>query len=172
MKVIFSHGRLGRPDGQKVKRLSAIAQGKGWQTASIDYTDTLDPDVRADRLIDIVKQQDEPFCLVGSSMGGYASLVAAEQADRTLLSGVFLMAPALFMPIYRRKRHITDIRHVEIVHGWHDDIILYEHSVRYAHSAGCTLHLIDDNHHLSKQPEQLDRFFTAFLDKAKKLISD
>ncbi len=69
-KIIFSHGRQGRPDGQKIRQLSQIAKAKGWQSHSVDYTDTLDPDIRAQRLIDVVRRQQQPFCLVGSSMGG------------------------------------------------------------------------------------------------------
>lgn len=163
MKIIFSHGRSGRPDGSKIMRLSRLVAAKDWQYQSVDYTDTNDPDVRAERLTTIVKQQQHKFCLVGSSMGGYASLVAAEAADKHLLAGVFLLAPALFLPRYRQQRFTADIPLVEIVHGWHDTTVLYEHSLRYARQANCSLHLLDDNHRLSDNPALLDELFAAFL---------
>lgn len=163
MKVIFSHGRSGRPDGEKIQSLSAIATKHQCLTESVDDTDTQDPDIRAERLIATVKAQRAPFCLVGSSMGGYASLVAAESADASLLRGVFLMAPALYLPRYRQKQFIPLSCPVEIVHGWDDDVVLYEHSIRYAKQTDSTLHLLADNHRLSRQPQKLGQYFEQFL---------
>lgn len=165
MHFFFSHGRSGRPDGDKIKRLSALVVQRGHTTQSIDYTDTVDPEERAQRLGHLVKQQKQPFVLVGSSMGGYASLVAAELADKRWLKGVFLMAPALFLPRYRQQQFAADLPCVEVVHGWHDTTVLYEHSIRYARQTYCLLHLLDDNHRLSKNPQQLERLFTGFLSR-------
>lgn len=165
MQIIFSHGLSGHPNGSKIQLLSKIATEKGHSCESIDYTDTTDGDVRATRLAAIVKSQTKSFCLVGSSMGGYASLVAANSADKDLLRGVFLMAPALYLPRYKEQQHPTDINYIEIVHGWDDDVVLYEHSVRYAKAANCTLHLINDNHRLNKQTDLLGELFAAFLDR-------
>lgn len=165
MKIIFSHGRSGRPDGHKIQMLAQIAHDLGCNTDSIDYTDTQDPDVRAERLANIVKQQATPFVLVGSSMGGYASLVAAESADKALLRGVFLMAPGLYLPRYQQQQFITDIANTEIVHGWDDTVVLYEHSVRYARAADCPLHLLPDNHRLSRNPERVGEVFSLFLQR-------
>lgn len=167
MKIIFSHGRSGHPNGSKIQLLSKIAAHKGYTTDSIDYTDTNDADIRAARLTTIVTAQKQPFCLVGSSMGGYASLVAAKQADKARLRGIFLMAPALSLPRYQQQQYPLDIRHVEIVHGWHDETVLYEHSIRYARAANCTLHLIDDNHRLSQQTELVGELFAHFLTAMK-----
>ncbi len=164
-KIIFSHGRQGKPDGRKIRQLTQIVKAKGWQSHSVDYTDTLDPDIRAQRLIDVVSRQQQPFCLVGSSMGGYASLIAADSADKHLLKGVFLMAPALFLPRYRQQRFTTAINTLEIVHGWHDTTVLYEHSIRYARQANCILHLLNDNHHFSENPEAVEHLFTLFLQR-------
>lgn len=167
MHIIFSHGRQARPDGKKIVALSAIATSLGHSVESIDYTDTQDPDIRAARLTEIVSKQSAPFCLVGSSMGGYASLIAAESAKPGLLRGLFLMAPALYLPRYQRQHFQIDIANIDIVHGWKDDIVLYEHSVRYARASGCSLHLIDDNHRLSEQPERVAALFSDFLQRAQ-----
>lgn len=166
MHIIFSHGRSGHPNGKKIQCLSTIAKQQGWQCQSLDYTDTQDPEQRAARLTNVVLQQQQPFCLVGSSMGGYASLVAAEKANHDLLIGVFLMAPAIYLPRYQQQQ-FTTLNHVEIVHGWHDETVLYEHAVRYAREKHCTLHLIHDNHRLSEQPNILSQLFTQFLINAK-----
>ena len=86
MKVYFSHGKESGPWGSKIKRLANIAKGQGFSVDSIDYSGTLDPDLRVERLIKILKNTKEDFVLVGSSMGGYVSLVGAEQVN---VKGVF-----------------------------------------------------------------------------------
>lgn len=169
MNIIFSHGRSGKPDGQKLQALSALAMARGHDCQSIDYTDTQDPDIRTRRLADIVSRQEEPFCLVGSSMGGYASLVACDVADKALLRGVFLMAPALYLPRYQVREYACDIANIDIVHGWNDSVVLYEHSVRYAHTVKANLHLLDDNHSLTQRPELLAELFVNFLARAERL---
>jgi predicted esterase YcpF (UPF0227 family) len=78
MKVYFSHGKESGPRGGKIQRLASIASEHGCTVDSIDYTGLMDPDQRVERLRDILKKEDESFILVGSSMGGYVSLVAAD----------------------------------------------------------------------------------------------
>lgn len=165
MKIIFSHGRSGRPDSNKIQLLSHIAHKHGCSTDSIDYTDTQDPDIRAKRLTETVLAQTAPFILVGSSMGGYASLVAAESANQSLLGGVFLIAPALYLPRYQQQTFTIDLPAVEIIHGWDDTVVLYEHSVRYAHKANCPLHLLPDDHRFSQNPSSVGELFAAFLQR-------
>ncbi len=165
MHVIFSHGRLGSPDGKKIQMLANIVENKGFSYESIDYTDTQDPDERAGRLIRIVQDQCEPFCLVGSSMGGYASLVASETANKKRLCGVFLLAPALYLPRYQQQNFSNNIENVEIVHGWHDNVVLFEHSIRYASESGCTLHLFDDDHRFTRHSQMVSELFERFLQR-------
>ncbi len=178
MEVVFSHGRSGRPDSGGVRRLSGLAKTLGCRTYSLDYTDTQDPEVRASRLSDYLNESSDHgesyrhsdgVCLVGSSMGGYASLVAAEKMPSEQLKGVFLMAPALYLPNYQQRQFSPLTCPVEIVHGWEDKVVLYEHSIRYAQqNPHCQLHLIHDDHHLSQQKHTVDDYFTAFI---KKIIS-
>ena len=79
MKVIFSHGKESGPWGSKIQRLAEIARRAGCDVDSIDYTDTFDPDLRVERLLERLKSEPDSVLLVGSSMGGYVALVAAEQ---------------------------------------------------------------------------------------------
>ncbi|MEP0710601.1 MAG: alpha/beta hydrolase, partial [Algoriphagus sp.] len=76
MKVFFSHGKESGPWGSKIKRLANIAEEYGCSVDSIDYADNPDPDLRVERLVNILKDVKEDFLLVGSSMGGYVSLLA------------------------------------------------------------------------------------------------
>ena len=98
MIVIFSHGKESGPSGSKIKALSLIAEKHGFSVDSIDYSDISSPDHRVDHLLKIIKDINEDIVLVGSSMGGYVSLVASEQIK---LKAIFLLAPALYMDDYK-----------------------------------------------------------------------
>jgi alpha/beta superfamily hydrolase len=159
MKVYFSHGKESGPWGSKIKRLAGIAQQKGYAVDSIDYSDILDPDLRVERLLSVLGETDEAFVLVGSSMGGYVSLVAAEQVDA---NGVFLLAPALYMEDYQQQNYHPR-GHVEVVHGWSDDVIPVENSIRFAKAVDCSLHLISGDHRLNSSIEVVEQLFSQFL---------
>lgn len=160
MKVIFSHGKESGPWGSKIKRLAEIAQDAGHQVESVDYTDLTDPDERVDRLLGVIEGVKEEFILVGSSMGGYVSLVVAGQCRPR---GVFLLAPALYLEGYHRQDFGTDAP-VEIVHGWSDDVVRPENSIRYAKEAQCPLHLIAGDHRLNSSIAVVSGLFVQFLD--------
>ncbi len=159
MKVIFSHGKESGPWGSKIKRLAAAAKTCGFDVDSIDYSDILDPDLRVERLINVLREEAGDFILVGSSMGGYVSLVAAEQVQT---EGVFLLAPALHLPGYKRQDYHAKTC-IEIVHGWSDELIPPENSIRFARSAGCSLHLVPGDHRLNSSIEVVDSLFSLFL---------
>ena len=160
MKVYFSHGKESGPWGTKIKRLAAIAMEMGCDVDSIDYTDTLDPDLRVEHLLTALSKEKQDYVLVGSSMGGYVSLVASESGDAKAL---FLMAPALYIPTYKRQQYHSKSPHIEIVHGWSDEVILVEHSIKYARDADCTLHIINGDHVLNSSIEVVASLFQQFL---------
>ena len=160
MKVVFSHGKESGPWGFKIKRLAEIARRRGFGVDSIDYTDLMDPDLRVERLLAALDQEVDEFVLAGSSMGGYVALVASEAIAT---KGMFLMAPALYMPGFKHQQHDSKSSHIEIVHGWSDDVIPADHSIRYARYADCTLHLICGDHALNGVIETVERLFERFL---------
>jgi len=159
MKVYFSHGKESGPWGSKITRLANIAKVHGYGVESIDYSDTFNPDLRAERLINVLKDEEEDLLLVGSSMGGYVSLVASEQVKT---HGVFLLAPALFIPGYKKQTYNTKTK-VEIVHGWSDDVIPPENSIKFAQNINCSLHLISGDHRLNSSIEVVEKLFSQFL---------
>ena len=162
MKVYFSHGKESGPWGSKIQRLASIANEHGCTVDSIDYTYLMEPDQRVGRLRDMLKNEDESFILVGSSMGGYVSLVAA---DDVKTHAVFLLAPALYIPDYKQQEqeYFPATEYVEIVHGWSDDVIPPGHSIRFAKEADCTLHLIKGDHRLNGSIEMVEGLFRRFL---------
>ena len=160
MKVYFSHGKESGPRGSKIQRLASIASGDGCDVDIIDYRDTHDPDQRVERLVGLLKNEEDDFILVGSSMGGYVSLVASDEVNP---HAIFLLAPALYIPSYKKQRYCTTQKHVEIVHGWSDDEIPPEHSIKFAREANCTLHLISGGHRLNSSIKTVEELFRQFL---------
>ena len=49
---LFLHTQRKRPWGTKIKRLAAMAVDMGCAIESIDYTDTMNPRLRVDRLLE------------------------------------------------------------------------------------------------------------------------
>jgi len=160
MKIYFSHGKESGPRGSKIKKLATIARECGYDVDSIDYSDIPNPDHRVDRLLDILKDEKNDFILVGSSMGGYVSLVASSYVNA---KGVFLLAPALYMNGYKHQSYCMDNHNIKIVHGWSDDIVPLEHSIKYAREADCLLHLISGDHRLNSSIKTILTIFRQFL---------
>ena len=160
MKVYFSHGKESGPWGSKIQWLAEIATQAGCSVESLDYTDTFDPDLRVEKLLSEITTVEEPIVLVGSSMGGYVSLVAAGKVD---VAGVFLMAPALYLEGYQQQSYHPCCQHVEIVHGWGDKVVPVEGSIRFAREADCSLYLIQGDHHLNSSLDTVAALFEVFL---------
>jgi len=162
MKLIFSHGLESGPWGYKIKRLAVVAERHNLVVDSIDYTDTMDGNVRVERLVSVLEKEPGPVILIGSSLGGYVSVVASESVDT---HAMFLLAPALYMPSLGKQQYVSRSPHIEIVHGWSDDVIPVDNSIRFAREADCYLHVLSENHTLHDSIDVIERLFDAFLVK-------
>jgi pimeloyl-ACP methyl ester carboxylesterase len=160
MKVIFSHGKESGPWGSKIQHLAGIARQAGCEIDSIDYTDSLDPDQRVERLLERLKMEQGSVLLVGSSMGGYVALAAAEQVA---VAGIFLMAPALYLDGYRLQHYQPLCQQIEIVHSWSDNVVPVAGSIRFARAVDCPLHLISGDHRLNSSLDTVAELFNLFL---------
>jgi surfactin synthase thioesterase subunit len=101
-----------------------------------------------------------PLVLVGSSLGGH---VAASAAPQVRPRGVFLLAPAFYMPGFEAYTP-QDVRcPTAIVHGWRDDIVPVDHSIRWAREHGAALHVLESGHRLEDQIEAICRLLRDFL---------
>ena len=165
MKLIFSHGKESGPWGFKIRHLAEIARARGCAVESIDYTDLPDPDDRVTRLVDYARAETGRYALVGSSMGGYVSLVASAEIDPV---AIFLMAPALYLPGFGARQGNYPLRcaRIEIVHGWSDDVIPVDNSLRFARESGCAIHVIPGDHPLNASIDAVAALFGAWLDAA------
>ncbi len=49
------------------------------------------------------------------------------------------------------------------MHGWRDEVIPHEHSIRFAKEYGTALHLVDSDHRLHNQLRTVRYLFEYFL---------
>jgi len=166
MKIIFSHGKESGPNGGKIRALSEIAQKHNFDTESLDYRFSLDPEKRVIHLSKYLNELDTPFILVGSSMGGYVSAVNAMQHSPV---AVFLLAPAFYLPNYKIQTFKLNCD-TEIVHGWQDDIVPVSNSIKFAEQHKCRLHAVSGNHSLNDALEDVCKLFEVFLNRILKKV--
>ena len=166
MHVIFSHGHLSSPQSRKIQVLAPLAERLGLTVEAIDYQDLRDDPVgRIERLVRHIDGLDTAPILVGSSLGGLVSVAAAERHD---VAGLFLLAPALYLEDRLpggvvRERYTPRSARISVIHGWHDDIIPWRHSLQFAESLNVSLHLLDANHRLDGVLPVISRLFGDFL---------
>ena len=158
--VVFSHGKESGPRGSKITAMAAVVRDLGIAALSVDYRGLDDPTARVAKLIDTASGIDGGMVLVGSSMGGH---VAAAAARRVGARGVFLLAPAFYMPGFEAYTPQDVACPAAIVHGWRDDIVPVDNSIRWAREHRAALHLLDSNHRLEDQIDAICRLLRVFL---------
>jgi len=163
--VCFSHGQESGPWGTKIRTLAETARAADWRVESLDYQGMADPLARVEKCVEYCREQGEPIVLYGSSMGGYVAVATAAQVPTR---GLFLLAPALFMPGYGEymPNPLPDCPTM-IVHGWRDDVVPYAGSVRYGEETGATVTLLDSDHRLTAELDDINRLFAEFLNRLR-----
>lgn len=160
--VVFSHGKDGDPRGAKIVALSEIASAHGLRHHSVDYRDLSEPVARVQRLLAHCHSNEGPFILVGSSLGGHVATAVATQVETI---GLFLLAPAFYMPGFEQYTPLPPPCPVTIVHGWRDDVVPVENSVRYGKTHRATVHAIDSDHRMNGDVARIARLFDLYLDE-------
>ncbi|HXQ30984.1 MAG TPA: alpha/beta hydrolase [Steroidobacteraceae bacterium] len=158
--VVFSHGKESGPWGTKISALADIARVEGYEVESVDYRGLDDPRERVTRLLAYCRDFQGRLVLVGSSMGGHVS-VAGSRLLRA--AGMFLIAPAFYMPGYEHQTPQPAACPITIVHGWRDDVVPVEHSVRFSREYAATLHVLDTDHRMQDRIAELGYYFEYFL---------
>jgi pimeloyl-ACP methyl ester carboxylesterase len=158
--VMFSHGKESGPWGSKIMAMAAVARSLGLAVESVDYQGMGDPAARVDKLLAAAAAIAGRMVLAGSSMGGHVSAAAAQ---RLPVRGLFLLAPAFYMPGYEAQTPQSAPCPTAIVHGWHDTIVPVDNSIRWAREQAATLHVLDSDHRLQDQIDAICLLFAQFL---------
>src|SRR5262245_65345351 len=116
--VVFSHGQESGPWGSKIAAMSEIARAEGFEVESVDYQGIDDPNDRVTRLLSFCKDLRGSLVLVGSSLGGHVATAASRLLQAR---GLFLLAPAFYMPGYEQQTPEPARGPTTNVHGWRDD---------------------------------------------------
>ena len=162
--VVFSHGQESGPWGKKISAMAAVVQELGCVAISIDYQGIADPTERVQKLIAECREIEDSLILVGSSLGGHVATAGA-QVLRAV--GLFVLAPAYFMPGYEGLTPDAPDMPICIVHGWHDDIVPVENSIRFARQCHATLHVVDGDHRLTANIDEINDHLRSFVQKIR-----
>jgi predicted esterase len=158
--VIFSHGQESGPWGTKIRAMAELVREMGCEADSIDYQGIADPTERVEKLIAEAGPLDDTLVLVGSSMGGHVATAAAERLGA---AGLFVLAPAYYIEGYEELTPTPPGMPVCIVHGWHDDVVPVENSIRFASECKAELHVIDGDHRLTDNITEINGYLKRFI---------
>lgn len=163
--IIFAHGMESGPWGAKIIAMAHTARELGWSCESIDYAGEYDARVRVQTLVNH-KPQAKKLVLIGSSMGGYVSTMASQHIPN--VSGLFLLAPAFYMArsgyVSEAEQAPTPYAHAtHIMHGWNDEVIPPQHSIRFAQEHHAHLELVNDDHRLIESIPHIQHSLAYFL---------
>jgi len=140
--------------------MAAAVRDLGCSADSIDYQGIADPSARVDKLVSECSALEEQLILVGSSMGGH---VATAGAARMPVAGLFVLAPAYFMPGFENITPAPPNVPFSIVHGWRDDVVPVANSIRYAQSCNAALHVLDGDHRLTANIDEINALLGRFV---------
>lgn len=160
--IIFSHGKDSEPWGAKIAAMAEVARKRGLAVESVDYRGMDDPQQRVRRLLEVCRALDAPVVLVGSSLGGHVATAASAHAPTR---GLFLLAPAFYMPGYEQYTPAPARCPIAIVHGWNDDVVPVDNSIRYARQHKATLHVLDSDHRLTDSIGEICGLLGQFLER-------
>ena len=163
--IVFSHGQESGPWGTKIRAMAELAKGLGCEVESIDYQGIADPTERVNKCIRECARVEAPLILVGSSMGGHVATAAAEKLGA---AGLFVLAPAYFMGGYEELTPEPPSIPICIVHGWHDDVVPVDNSIRFARRCAATLHIVDGDHRLTANIEEINGYLKQFVEKVSR----
>lgn len=159
--VIFSHGQESGPWGTKIRAMAEQAKSLGCRVESIDYQGIADPGKRVEKLLAEGADIDDSLLLVGSSMGGHVATAAAADLGA---AGLFVLAPAYFMQGFEELTPPPPEIPICIVHGWNDDIVPVENSIRFAGSCKAELHVLNAGHRLTEKIDEINYYLKRFIE--------
>ena len=95
------------------------------------------------------------------SAGGHVATAAADTVNAV---GLFVLAPAYYMPGYEDLTPPAPKIPISIVHGWADDVVPVENSIRWASASRATLHIVDGDHRLTGNIDEICELLRRFIE--------
>lgn len=163
--VILSHGSDSGPDATKVAALARVAETLGWTTSRPDFRDddrlgyAAAAPARIERLLAAMQAAPRPLVLAGSSMGAFVSGLASLRAA---CAGLFLIALPIDIPGCPRFEAASGVP-AFVAHGWYDELCPADATLAFARARGLPTLMLDDDHRLAKNVDQLAHQFRLFL---------
>ncbi len=158
--VCFSHGKESGPWGTKISAMAGVARDRGHAAESVDYRGIADPGARVAKLVEHCRDRPGPVVLVGSSMGGHVAAAASAQLE---VAGLFLLAPAFYMPGYEQLTPRPGTGRIAVIHGWEDDVVPVANAIRWAREYRADLHVFPAGHRLTERLFEINRLLDGFL---------
>lgn len=93
-------------------------------------------------------------------MGGYVSALASKTLKP---DGLFLMAPALYLPGYREQNPRPYARNTLVVFGWNDTVVPVANGIRFAQQHRTSLHVMDADHRFEGVLPEVGELFRQFI---------
>jgi dipeptidyl aminopeptidase/acylaminoacyl peptidase len=53
---------------------------------------------------------------------------------------------------------------IAIVHGWNDDVVPVDNSIRFARECNASLHILDGDHRLAANIDDINHLLTGFIE--------
>lgn len=158
--IIYNHGKDSIPWGEKALALKAVALAQGYDFISPDYRASNDPEWRVRRLLALDISDYSETVLVGSSMGGYVATVVSPIIRP---KGLFLIAPAFYLPGYAQTHFSPPTDKIEVYHGWQDEVVPPENVWRFCQTHRARLHMHNADHRLLSILASMTAGFERFL---------
>ena len=158
--VIYNHGKDSVQWSDKTDAFAEVAKQYGYYVESPDYRNQLNPDDRVKQLLSLDLSAYEEIVLIGSSMGAYVATVAAETIQP---HGLFLLAPAFYLPGYQQTEFNPPENNTQVIQGWQDDIAPPENAWKFCQKHHVRLKIYDAYHRLMSVITQVTKDFDDFL---------
>jgi len=165
--VFLSHGLESGPGSTKIQAMKQAAETfPGVVAVAVDHRSSKDPAIRLEQMRQAIEEANavpERTILAGSSMGGW---VCAQTSAEQPVLGCFLLAPALALTGYPQSSPAIQAEHVQIIHGWDDDVVPAMPVITLAEQQGLPMLMLADGHRLENSLERVVSEFRQFLIRA------
>lgn len=166
--VFLSHGLESGPGSTKIQAMKETAERfPGVIAEAVDHRSSKDPATRLAQMRSAMAEAGavpQRTILAGSSMGGW---VCAQTSAEQPVLGCFLLAPALALPRYPQSSPRIRADHVQIIHGWDDDVVPAMPVIALADQQKLSMLMLPDGHRLEQSLDRVVAEFQQFLIRAR-----